>query len=166
MSEQVSILISTLIESKKNFVVIYPNNDHGTDKIFNEYKKLNKNPRFRLIPSMRFEYFLTILKNSKFIIGNSSAGIREAPFFGVPTINVGSRQNNRARGHSILNIDFNSEQIISAIKKVNKIKKNPSKLFGYGDSAVKFYKIIKKNKKIWSHNTQKYFKDYKFKIFK
>ena len=57
MSEQVSILISTLIESKKNFVVIYPNNDHGTDKIFNEYKKLIKNPRFRLIPSMRFEYF-------------------------------------------------------------------------------------------------------------
>ena len=55
----------TLIESKKNFVAIYPNNDHGTDKIFNEYKKLNKNPRFRLIPSMRFEYFFNYFKKFK-----------------------------------------------------------------------------------------------------
>ena len=132
MSEQVSILISTLIESKKIFVVIYPNNDHGTDKIFNEYKKLIKNPRFRLIPSMRFEYFLTILKNSKFIIGNSSAWHKRSSIFGVPTINVGSRQNNGAQGHSILNVDFNSKQIISAIKKVNKIKKTYKTIWLWG----------------------------------
>ncbi len=166
MSKQVSLLVSTLVESKKNYVVIYPNNDHGTDKIFDEYKKLFQNPRFRLIPSMRFEYFLTVLKNSNFIIGNSSAGIREAPYFGVPTINVGTRQHNRSYGHSILNVDFNSQEIISAINQVKKIKKKPTKLFGSGDSAVKFYKIMKKNKKIWSSSTQKYFKDYKFKILK
>lgn len=166
MSEQVSILISTLIESKKNYVVIYPNNDHGTDKILDEYKKLSKYSRFRLIPSMRFEYFLTVLKNSKFIIGNSSAGIREAPYFGVPTINVGSRQNNRSKGHSILNVDYNSLKIISSINKVKNIKTKPTKLFGSGDSAVKFFEIMKKNQKIWSSNTQKYFKDYKFKILK
>ena len=106
LSKQISLLVSTLINSQKKYVVIYPNNDHGTDKIFEEYKKLSNNKNFRLIPSMRFEYFLTILKNSDFIIGNSSAGIREAPYFGVPTINVGTRQHNRSNSNSILNIDF------------------------------------------------------------
>ena len=166
LSKQISLLVSTLINSQKKYVVIYPNNDHGTDKIFEEYKKLSNNKNFRLIPSMRFEYFLTILKNSDFIIGNSSAGIREAPYFGVPTINVGTRQHNRSNSNSILNIDFDSKQIISAITKVKKIKRKSIKLFGDGTSAKKFYQIIKKNKNIWSNNTQKYFKDYKFKILK
>ena len=166
LSKQISLLVSTLINSHKKYVVIYPNNDHGTDKIFEEYKKLSNNKNFRLIPSMRFEYFLTILKNSDFIIGNSSAGIREAPYFGVPTINVGTRQHNRSNSNSILNIDFDSKQIISAITKVKKIKRKSIKLFGDGTSAKKFYQIIKKNKNIWSNNTQKYFKDYKFKILK
>lgn len=40
---------------------------------------------------MRFEYFPTLLKNSNFIIGNSSAGLREAPVYGVTTINIGHR---------------------------------------------------------------------------
>jgi UDP-N-acetylglucosamine 2-epimerase (hydrolysing) len=164
ISKQTSILLTTLINSNKNFVVIYPNNDHGTDKIFEEYKKLNKNKNFRLIPSMRFEYFLTTLKNSDFIIGNSSAGIREAPYFGVPTINVGTRQHNRSHNKYILNVDYDSEQIISAIKKIKKIKIKKNNLFGDGNSVEKFYKIIKKNKNFWTNNTQKYFTDHKLKL--
>jgi UDP-N-acetylglucosamine 2-epimerase (hydrolysing) len=164
ISKQISILLTTLINSNKNFVVIYPNNDHGTDKIFEEYKKLNKNKNFRLIPSMRFEYFLTTLKNSDFIIGNSSAGIREAPYFGVPTINVGTRQHNRSHNRSILNVDYDSEKIISAIKKIKKIKIKKKNLFGDGNSVEKFYKIIKKDKNFWTNNTQKYFTDHKLKL--
>jgi UDP-N-acetylglucosamine 2-epimerase (hydrolysing) len=164
ISKQTSILLTTLINSNKNFVVIYPNNDHGTDKIFEEYKKLNKNKNFRMIPSMRFEYFLTTLKNSDFIIGNSSAGIREAPYFGVPTINVGTRQHNRSHNKYILNVDYDSEQIISAIKKIKKIKIKKNNLFGDGNSVEKFYKIIKKNKNFWTNNTQKYFTDHKLKL--
>jgi UDP-N-acetylglucosamine 2-epimerase (hydrolysing) len=164
ISKQTSILLTTLINSNKNFVVIYPNNDHGTDKIFEEYKKLNKNKNFRMIPSMRFEYFLTTLKNSDFIIGNSSAGIREAPYFGVPTINVGTRQHNRSHNKYILNVDYDSEQIISAIKKIKKIKIKKNNLFGDGNSVEKFYKIIKKNKIFWTNNTQKYFTDHKLKL--
>ena len=44
---------------------------------------------------MRFEYFLTLLKNALAIVGNSSAGIREAPVYGVPVVNIGTRQMNR-----------------------------------------------------------------------
>ena len=70
---------------------------------------------FTIIKSFRFEYFLTLLKNSEFIIGNSSAGVREAPIYGVPTINIGNRQKNRFSHESIINVDFNEKKIIQAI---------------------------------------------------
>ena len=67
---------------------------------------------------MRFEYFLSLLKNSNMVIGNSSVGIREA-FYGVPTINVGSRQLNRVKVKSIHNIDFNIKKLSSKIKSLD-----------------------------------------------
>ena len=66
--------IDSLIESKKNYIVILPNNDLGHQYIFNALKRIEDNKKFQVFPSLRFEYFLTLLKNAKFIIGNSSAG--------------------------------------------------------------------------------------------
>ena len=54
---------------------------------------------------MRFEYYLSLLKNSNFIVGNSSSGIMEAPYYGVPTIDLGSRQKNRAKINSIFSVN-------------------------------------------------------------
>ena len=55
-------------ESKKKYIVTYPNNDLGSDIILKEIKKISSNDNFTVIPSLRFEYFLTLLKNSSFII--------------------------------------------------------------------------------------------------
>ena len=60
---------------------------------------------------MRFEYYLTLLKNCYFIIGNTSSGIIEAPYYGVPTINLGMRQNKRAHLESIINCNFSKKTI-------------------------------------------------------
>ena len=65
-----------------------------------------------------FEYFLTLLEHSEFIIGNSSAGIREAPYYGIPTINIGSRQRNRAQLPSVINCDCLAGYIIEIIKNI------------------------------------------------
>ena len=84
-----------IVKSQKKYVIILPNNDIGSDIIIKKYDSLSANVNFRILPSLRFEFYLTLLKNAELIIGNSSAGIREAPVFGVPTINIGTRQNNR-----------------------------------------------------------------------
>ena len=68
-------------------------------------KKLNKKKN-KLFRSIRFEYFLTLLKNAKFILGNSSTGIYEAPIFGVPAINIGSRQFKRSNIKAIRNLEI------------------------------------------------------------
>ena len=130
----------------------------GSDIIIKEYKKI-RNKNIKIFPSLRFEYYLTLLKNCKFIIGNSSSGIMEAPYCGVPTINVGNRQNNRANLESITNCNYQSSEILRAIKKFSVTKKfTKSKFFGDGRAAAKLLKIIK-SKKIWKINNQKQFKD-------
>ena len=107
---------------------------------------------------MRFEFYLTLLKNADLIIGNSSAGIREAPVFGVPTINIGTRQNNRFNFHSIINVPEIEKQILEAINSPPKVFNN-SLHFGEGNSAEKFISSLK-NKETWKTPTQKYFNDH------
>lgn len=159
VEEYINNFVLALIESNKNYVVIYPNNDLGSSKIVDAYQKLNKLENFRVLPSLRFEYFLTLLKNVDFIIGNSSAGVREAPYYGVSTINIGTRQQNRALAKTILNCNYSKKEILEQVKFV---ESNPNKVvksnFGGGNSAQKFIEILNK-KVLWEISHQKQFKD-------
>ena len=158
--KHISNLIKSLIKSKKNYIVIYPNNDYGSEIIISEYRKLKSIKNFKVFPSLRFEYFLTVLKNSNFIIGNSSSGIIEAPYYNIPTINIGTRQNNRLNYDRIFNCSNHHLDILKKINAVSKIKKSKSKpkFFGEGNSSKYFIKILK-SRKIWNIKLQKYFQD-------
>ena len=155
-------IIKKLISSKKNenFICINPNNDPGSINFLKLYKKLNKYNNFISFPSMRFEYFLTFLKKANYIIGNSSAGVREAPFYGIKCVNVGSRQNNRAKFSKLIYNSKNYSQVLKSINKINKIKKSKhkDKDFGSGNSDKKLEKILL-GKKFWKLNIQKTFND-------
>lgn len=158
LARQVRILVDELLASGLNYVVVYPNNDTGSDIIFDEYKRMEGNARFRTFPSMRFEYFLTLLKHAGFIIGNSSAGIREAPHFGTPTINLGSRQMRRAEAKSIINAPISSGAIREAIKAAGNTRHPSEQLFGHGDSAGRFHQVLH-SARLWDIQLQKHFVD-------
>jgi len=161
MIEYTANFVSALLNDNHNYVVIYPNNDLGSQYIIESYKKIGQNPRFRIFPSLRFEYFLTLLKSSQFIIGNSSAGIREAPYYGIPIINIGTRQQNRTLHADIVNVGYEYTAIEKALKKIDKHKtKSCYSDFGKGNSAELFLNSLKKDA-IWKINHQKQFKDYK-----
>lgn len=159
MKNYSSHFVSALLDDNHNYVVIYPNNDLGSQYIIDDYKKLKNNTRFRVFPSLRFEYFLTLLKNSQFIIGNSSAGIREAPYYGIPIINIGTRQQNRAVHADIVNVDYQQIEIANALTTIdiNKVQKANSD-FGKGNSAQLFIECLQ-NSDIWKINHQKQFRD-------
>ena len=123
LDDHVSHLCQALISSKKNYIVIYPNNDLGNERIIKEIQKILKNNSFKIFPSLRFEYFLTLLKHSDFLIGNSSCGLREAPFFGVPSINIGTRQMGRSNLSQIINVEPVSEKILKKINQINNSRK-------------------------------------------
>ena len=165
LPENVSTLIKTLKESDMNYLVIHPNNDPGTDIIQDLYKsEFSGSSRFKIFPSIRFEYFLTLLKNSHFIIGNSSVGIREAPYYGVPSIDTGTRQTNRAKGlESVHHCDYDQKKMMELTQKFgNKCTRfKQSKVFGDGKSDQKMLSILKKGE-IFKRNIQKQFRDIEF----
>lgn len=155
---QIRAVVDAILESELNCVVIYPNNDMGADIIVKELERLKDKPHFRLIPSMRFEYFLSLLKNARAIVGNSSAGIREAPVYGIPTINIGTRQLNRYNYHSIINVDYDKSAILSALRRLPGPTK-PSLHFGEGKSATLFMQELR-TEQLWKTPRQKQFVDF------
>lgn len=151
------VFAESLIESKQNGIIIYPNNDLGHETILSAYTKLLDNGRFMLFPSIRFEAFLTLLKNCQFIIGNSSAGIREASIYGIPAIDIGSRQQGRYclnKSKNIQHVNFNQREILQAIKNCPR-HRYASKIFGDGHSAEKFLKILNSHD-FWNRSIQKH----------
>ncbi len=161
IGDKIGIVTDAVIASGQNYIVIYPNNDLGSEIILNEYNRFKGNPRFRVFPSLRFEHFLTLLKNSGFILGNSSAGIREAGIYGIPAIDIGSRQNGRYDTQTSPNIchsEEDADQILDAISHVSELR-FPSHEFGQGDSTERFMQIIS-SKDLWRIEIQKHFIDH------
>ncbi len=154
--------VEALVASKKNYIVIYPNNDMGSIEILNEFKSLEKNEKFKIFPSLRFEYFLALLKDTDFIIGNSSAGIREAPYYNVPTVDIGSRQSNRVKLASIIHSVYETSAILHSIEQVTQLvitDDEESKVyFGDGRSDELFIELIN-SEKIWNIDHQKQFQE-------
>ena len=156
--------VDALIKSNQNYILIYPNNDLGSQEILDEIKRLEPLNKIKIFPSLRFEYFLRFLKESLFIIGNSSAGIREAPFFGVPTVDIGTRQNNRAKLDSIFNCSYEVDDILEATKKsllYNLKAKEINKAdfyFGEGRSDKLFLELLNSTE-FWQISHQKQFQE-------
>jgi UDP-N-acetylglucosamine 2-epimerase (hydrolysing) len=150
-------LVDALFASGLNFVVIHPNNDPGADTILEELERLRGLSRFRFIPSVRFEYFLVLMKHATVMVGNSSAGVREAPAYAVPTVNIGTRQNSRFHCSSILDVPENREAIERALANLPH-SLAPVHHFGRGNCAAAFMQVLR-SQEIWSLSTQKKFND-------
>jgi UDP-N-acetylglucosamine 2-epimerase (hydrolysing) len=153
-------IVDAVIESGHEYVVIYPNNDEGCELIFKEYLRLEGNKRIRLLPSMRVEYFLVLLRNAQFLLGNSSAGIRECPVFGVSTINVSSRQNGRGASPCITNVPGECAEIGASINAIwdAGAQHEPDLNYGAGNSAELFLSALRQES-FWRVSTQKLFND-------
>ena len=158
LKNETTKLVNFVNHLEMNTIVIYPNNDPGSKIILDIYKKyLNRKKTF-LQRNFRFEYFITLLKNAKFIIGNSSCGIYEAPQVNTPAINIGSRQHKRSKSKMIRNININDLEINTIKNFLKSYKISRKSYYGDGNSFKKFFKIINK-KSFWQIDTQKYFND-------
>ena len=140
-------MFNFLKEIKYKKIWISPNNDAGSSVIKNEFLKKRQSDDY-LFDNLPREEYLTLLKNTKCIIGNSSSGVLESPTFRIPCINVGNRQFGRLRAKNIIDvkkITYNNLKKAFKISQTknfkNKIKniKNP---YGDGNSSEKILKII------------------------
>ena len=144
--------ILTSLKKIQDTTVIFtlPNIDTGSDQIIKMLKNFTKKnkKKYKIFKSMGDELYLSTIKHSDLVLGNSSSGIIEVPSLKVPTINIGDRQLGRIHGKSIINSKSNHLSIIKNIKialfKKNKfIYKNPYEL---KNTSEKILKILKKTK--------------------
>ena len=153
-------VVDAVLESGRSYVVVYPNNDLGSEVILNEYRRLENNPRFRLFPSLRFEHFLVLLKHAEFMIGNSSAGIRESGIYGVPAIDIGTRQSGRyalSKNDNLQHVEEDAAAILKAIEQTPAYRRS-SFVFGKGNSTELFMEIVREPA-FWNTEIQKHFVD-------
>ncbi len=152
---QIKEIIQACKESGKQYVVIYPNNDTGSQTILDAYKELDACTDFIMFKSVGFEDFLTLLQHAEFILGNSSAGVREAPYFGVPTIDIGSRQHGRYTmgDTSIVHVECDCVSILQAICGVP-YRYERHHDWGEGNSADLFMQLLN-HPMFWDISLQK-----------
>ncbi len=129
-------------------IVMWPNPDSGTEgtaegiRIFRE---LEKPHQFYFFKNIRPGDFLRMLYRSKCLIGNSSVGIRESSYLGVPVVNIGSRQSDRERGPNVIDVDYKRDEIVQAIKKhLEHGLYESSHIYGDGMSGEKAAEILVK----------------------
>jgi len=124
----------------------WPNIDGGSDGTSNGIRAFREKYNleyFHFFKNMDPTDFLKLLANSKGIVGNSSVGIRECSYLGVPCINIGGRQDKRSRGNNVFDVSYNREEIIKALKKVvNRGEIKSTTIYGNGNSGKKIAKIL------------------------
>jgi len=144
--EQISKTLQVIYELKLPTFWFWPNVDAGSDKVSKGIRIFREkyNPDFiHFYKNMRPGDFLKLLYNSKCIVGNSSAGIREASFLGVPSVNIGSRQQGRERGKNVIDVDYKKEKIKKAVMEQVKHGLYPSEhIYGDGTAGRKIADIL------------------------
>jgi UDP-N-acetylglucosamine 2-epimerase len=115
----------------------------GTSSGIRSFRETYHPENLHFFKNMEGEDFLRFLVNSKCLIGNSSVGIRECAYLGVPVVNIGTRQNKRDRGSNILDVDYKRDEIGSAINHwLYSSKPDSSDIYGGGDAGIKIAELL------------------------
>lgn len=133
--KQIEVTLEAVNSQNLPVLFFWPNIDAGADGTSNgirSFRENKKSDKFHFFKNMESEDFLKLLYNSKCLIGNSSVGIRECSFLGVPVVNIGSRQTKRERGKNVIDVDYDINQIKKAIDTLLKAEKR-ERDFIYGD---------------------------------
>jgi len=127
-------------------VVFQPNEDAGSEgacsgvRVFREREK---GDHFLYVDSMRPTDFLRLLNGSRCLVGNSSVGIRECSYMGVPVVNIGSRQRNRDRGSNVLDVPHDRATIVEAIaRQIEHGRYKRDTLYGSGGAGERIASIL------------------------
>lgn len=138
--------LKALEKINKPILWFWPNVDAGADGTstgIRAYRENNKPTNMHFFKNMEGSDFLRLLVNADCLIGNSSVGIRECAFLGVPVINIGSRQNKRERGNNVIDVMYNSVEIYEAYKMLSQNKKpQESLVYGGGDAGNKIADLL------------------------
>lgn len=141
-------ILTSLEEEGINAFIGYPNVDSGNRDIIRMIEKYSSKRNFVIYKNLQREIFINMLRNAKFLIGNSSAGLYEGPSIPLGVINVGNRQKGRLAAENVIFVDQGIGNIRSGIREVTssafqKRLVNVKSPYGRGDSIDRIIKILR-----------------------
>lgn len=144
-SFQISQTLDAVTSTSYQIIVIYPNADAGGRAMINKINEYDVDS-YKNIPH---DDFIGLLNIASILIGNSSSGIIESSSFKLPVINIGTRQQGREKASNVIDVDYNREEILEAIKYIEseeyiEILKNCDNPYGNGKSCENICNILKK----------------------
>lgn len=108
--------MEALVAIGEQTVLIYPNADAGGRKIIEVIEQYRQYPFIQIHKNLNHIEYLSLMRLCNVIVGNSSSGIIEAPSFGLPAVNIGTRQQGRQRAENIIDVGYDKDSILNAIK--------------------------------------------------
>ncbi len=139
--------IGTILEKGIKLLITYPNNDDGSETIINVIERWQDNPNVIVRKNLGSEYYYTAVDNALFVIGNSSSGIIEIPYFQKYTVNIGERQSGRNAPASVINLPDDCDQIEIALKKILESPQctlPQEHIYGNGNSVKQIHEVLLK----------------------
>lgn len=144
--QHVTETLHAVVDSGIPAIWFWPNVDAGSDgtsKGIRSFREKHTLPRIHFFKNLPPEDFLRLLDESLCIVGNSSVGIRECSYMGVPTVNIGSRQQGRERGANTLDVPYDRHAILAAIRRaVEGGRCKPDPLYGDGSSGERIAALL------------------------
>ena len=143
-------LITNLLKALENYpkyfyIFTYPNSDTDSDCILKSIKSFTKkNKSSTLIKSAGRTDYLSLVKYSSALIGNSSSGLVEAPALNIPSLNIGNRQSGRPTANSVLSCDATTKQISKALNSICMVKRNKTISYKGKNKIKNILKILQK----------------------
>ena len=142
-------IIDALDQFPNKKVMFYPNNDPFHQRIVQVTAHRDDYLKFKHLP---MDCFLMFLVHCACFIGNSSAGIRESSLFGIPTVDIGKRQEGRERADNIINVPSKTEDIVNAIKQMMGKEFDPTSLYGDGMATERIVDVLRRYKSMTYKN--------------
>jgi UDP-hydrolysing UDP-N-acetyl-D-glucosamine 2-epimerase len=144
--KQIEETLHAIQELKMTTLWFWPNVDagsNGTSGGIRAFREKYKIENVHFFKNMEPHDFLALLINSRCLIGNSSVGIRECAFLGVPVVNIGSRQNKRERGTNVIDVDYNSASIVQAVAQwLSRDKPVSDNVYGDGNAGMRIADLL------------------------
>jgi len=126
----------------------WPNVDAGSDGTSNgirSFREQYKPENIHFFKNMEPTDFLRLLYSSKCLIGNSSVGIRECSYLGVPVVNIGTRQVGRERGANVIDVGYSRDEILEATRRqTSNGRYGVNTLYGSGKAGVRISEVLAK----------------------
>ena len=145
-TNQIDETLVALTRVQLSVFFFWPNVDAGSDRIskrIRQFREENDLPHVYFFKNLPPEDFLRLISRARCVIGNSSVGIRECSYLGVPVVNIGTRQHGRERGPNVIDVESSSDEIVAALERHLSAEPVPRvHLYGDGQAGGRIAEVL------------------------